>query len=79
MVGGHEYAKNGRDLCCTSSPKKRVVKVTKEQRAIVVLARHAELCPYNNYKITQHILDILGLEEALPTVTGRLQGKRKSK
>ena len=40
----------------------RAVKLTKVERAIIALAEHLEANPWNQYKIKQEILDILGYE-----------------
>lgn len=42
--------------------KRKLVKLNRIEKAIVVLARHLERCPYNEYKIEQQVLDELGYE-----------------
>lgn len=31
-------------------------------KAIMILAKHAERCPYNEYKVKQEVMDALGIE-----------------
>lgn len=45
-----------------SKSKVKRVKLTKIEEAILKLAEHIELCPYNNYKAGTEILNILGYE-----------------
>ena len=42
--------------------KKKEVKLNRYERAILVLARHIEECPFNGYKVREQVLNELGLE-----------------
>lgn len=43
--------------------KRKFIKLTKIEKALVSLAEHMERCPYNEYKVQQEILDILEIEK----------------
>ncbi|MFP5263726.1 MAG: hypothetical protein ACLGJB_17740 [Blastocatellia bacterium] len=43
--------------------KRKVIKLSRIEQAIVVLAEEIESCPLYEYKLRQRILDILGYEE----------------
>lgn len=38
------------------------VKLNKIEKAIIALAEHIDMQPFNNYKVKQEVLDILGYE-----------------
>ncbi len=40
----------------------KTVKLNKTERALIALAEHIDANPFNNYKVKQEILDILGYE-----------------
>lgn len=42
--------------------KKQEVKLTRIEKAIIILARHLERCPYCDYKVEQQVLEELGYE-----------------
>jgi hypothetical protein len=43
--------------------KRKFIKLSNIEKALIILAEHLELQPDNNYKVKQEILDILDIEE----------------
>lgn len=39
------------------------IKLTKIEKAIIILSEHVERCPYNDYKIVEQIIDVLGYKK----------------
>lgn len=37
-------------------------KLTKLEKALILLAQHIERCPYNDYKVGAEVINILGIE-----------------
>lgn len=42
---------------------KKQIKLTKIEKALIVLAKHADRCPYNQYRIEEEVLEELGYEK----------------
>ena len=45
-----------------TNKQKKVVKLSKIERALLLLGEHIERCPYNVYKVREEIMDALGIE-----------------
>jgi hypothetical protein len=46
--------------------KRKLIKLSRIERAILALAQHIELTPLCEYAVREEILDILGIEEIRP-------------
>lgn len=44
--------------------KEKEVKLNRYEKALIVLARHVERCPYCEYKVEEQVLEELGFEKA---------------
>lgn len=53
-----------------AKPRKRTVHLTKVQKAILLLANYMEDPMHHDYRVQNHVLDILGLE-LVPTKSKR--------
>ena len=42
------------------------VKLTRIEKAIMILAEHVDRCPYNDYDVEKEVLEALGIEILKP-------------
>jgi hypothetical protein len=43
--------------------KEKLIKLSKIEKALIVLARHIDRCPYNDYAVEKQVLEELGYEK----------------
>lgn len=57
---------------CLLTMKKDTVELTKIEKCLIVLAKHIERCPYNEYLVEEQIIEELGYEKKDKKKSGKL-------
>ena len=52
------------------------IELSRLEKAILILAEHAELCPFNDYKVSEEVENALGIERVMEKPNANAEGNQ---